>query len=405
MINVNERHLSELKQQKIWLLWRKETRKNSKGEVCPTKVPINAHGVRTGTDPAHAGDWMTFDEAVSASGGVTCAGIGFKIPDGVFFLDIDHRDLGDPLVKTLLERFGSYAERSCSGNGYHIYGRYDLKAIPAEEGKDGKVKLAKEYYLKNPHNGIELYFGDLTNRFAVFTGDCVYDAPLKDCTGALLTTLEKEMRRDAAKPAAAKKQPAFGSETGEFRKHLSETCDADTIRFLNKLYSQKNGEKFRRLFEEGDISAYGSQSEADLALCGMIAFRTGDDPESIDRIFRLSALYRDKWEREDYRESTIRLAVGSCNGQFRKTSIVRPYFITENDQGDEKVSPPLLAQYVRENLQYIMVRSSAREELLMYVYRDGVYRLADEKMFRGIIRCFIEDYDMTLVRVSTLKEV
>jgi site-specific DNA recombinase len=37
----------------------------------------------------------------------------------------------------------------------------------------------------------------------------------------------------------------------------------------------------------------------------LIAFRTGPDPEAIDSIFRSSALYRDKWERDDYRQSTI----------------------------------------------------------------------------------------------------
>ena len=410
MINVNEKILSELKQQKIWLLWRKETRKDSKGNLKPTKVPINAHGTRTGTDDAHAGDWMTFAEAVPASEQVSCAGVGFKIPDGVFFLDIDHRDLEDPLVQSLFERFGSYAEKSCSGNGFHIYGLYDPKRIPTVTGMDGKKKLASEYYLKNPQNGIELYFGDLTNRFAVFTGDCVFDAPMKDCTDALLTTLEADMRRKPAKVKSAIRNPVMKPETNPvdtsaFRNHLSKTCDKGTIRFLNKLYGQKNGKKFQKLFEEGDFSDYGSQSEADLALCHMIAFRAGDDPDTVDRIFRLSRLYRDKWDRDDYRENTIRLAIESCSGRFQKTSVVIPYFITENDQGEERVSPPLLAQYVRENLRYIMVRSNAREDLLMYVYQDGVYQLQDDKMFKGFIRGFIEEYDMTLVKMSVVNEV
>ena len=403
MINVNERHLTELKNQKIWLLWRKETRKNSKGEVCPTKVPINAHGIRTGTDQAHAGDWMTFEKALQAGEATTCEGIGFKIPEGVFFLDIDHRDIEDPLVKTLLERFGSYAERSCSGNGFHIYGKYVLSSIPTVIDKNGQVRLAPEYYLKNPHNGVELYFGDLTNRFAVFTGDCVFDAPLRDCTRALLTTLEQDMRKKP--PQTDSKRKRVPDDCSAFRKQLTETCDTGTIRFLNKLYGQKNGAKFKKLFEEGDISDYGSQSEADLALCHMIAFRAGNDPETIDRIFRLSRLNREKWDREDYRENTIRLAIESCSGHFQKTSVVIPYFITENDSGEEKVSPPLLARYVRENLRYVMVRSNAREELLMYVYENGVYRLYDEKMFKGVIRKYIEDYDLTLVKMSTLKEV
>ena len=102
MINVNEKHLFELKQQRIWMLWRQETRTDSKGELKPTKVPINAFGTRTGTDQAHAGDWMTYAEALQAKETTTCAGIGFKIPEGVFFLDIDHRPLEDPFVQERL---------------------------------------------------------------------------------------------------------------------------------------------------------------------------------------------------------------------------------------------------------------------------------------------------------------
>ena len=47
-----------------------------------------------------------------------------------------------------------------------------------------------------------------------------------------------------------------------------------------------------RLFDDGDISTYdGDHSRADLALCRLIAFYT-QDPEQVDRLFRLSALYR-----------------------------------------------------------------------------------------------------------------
>ena len=41
---------------------------------------------------------------------------------------------------------------------------------------------------------------------------------------------------------------------------------------------------------------YGSQSEADLALCCTLAFWTGKDKEQIDRLFRQSGLYRQKWD-------------------------------------------------------------------------------------------------------------
>ena len=41
----------------------------------------------------------------------------------------------------------------------------------------------------------------------------------------------------------------------------------------------------------------------------MIAFRKGPDFDAIDRLFRGSALYRPKWDRDDYRNSTIAIAI------------------------------------------------------------------------------------------------
>ena len=79
-------------------------------------------------------------------------GVGFVIPEGCFFLDVDHRETDDPLVQKLLQRFGSYAERSFSGNGIHIYGHCDMSRLPVRNGK-----LDRCYYTKNPRNGLELY--------------------------------------------------------------------------------------------------------------------------------------------------------------------------------------------------------------------------------------------------------
>ena len=61
----------------------------------------------------------------------------------------------------------------------------------------------------------------------------------------------------------------------------------------------RNGMQFARLWH-GDISGYPSHSEADLALCAMLAFWCGPDPERIDRLFQQSKLYRAKWHRRHY---------------------------------------------------------------------------------------------------------
>jgi hypothetical protein len=66
---------------------------------------------------------------------------------------------------------------------------------------------------------------------------------------------------------------------------------------LAKARSARNGEKFRALFEEGDLLAYGGDdSAADLALCNLLAFWSGGDRERMDRLFRRSALMRTKWD-------------------------------------------------------------------------------------------------------------
>ena len=318
--------MRDLKNQPIWFCWNYETRKGKQ-----TKVPISAHGTPTGVNEPYAHSWVTYDEAVAAARENGWSGVGFRIPDDCFFLDIDHKELTDPYVQQMLERFDSYAERSVSGGGNHIYGKCDISRIPSFIDKDGKRRLDRAFYQKNPHNATELYMGAITNRFAAFTGDVIRDEPIKDCTDALLVTLDKNMRR-ADKTRYSEKRDG----------------DKETFDIVAGLLRQKNGDKFSKLYNDGDISDYGSQSEAECALCAMIAFRTGPDPEMIDAMFRSSALYREKWEREDYRIATITRGIEACHGTFHQSKMPHPYFIRFDEKtGAPYVVVPLLARYVR----------------------------------------------------------
>lgn len=377
-------HMDELKSQKVWLCWNYETRKGKR-----TKVPISASGTATGTNSEYAHTWVTYDEAIKAADKHGYNGVGFTIPQGYFFLDIDHKELTDPFVQLMLERFNSYAEYSVSGGGIHIYGKCDIDRVPTYLDKDGKLRLDKAFYMKNPHNSTELYCGGITNRFAVYTGNVIHNVPLKECTDALLVTLDKDMRR---------KQKVKYSEKRD-------GDDRELFDIVANLLKQKNGEKFRKLYCDGDFSGYGSQSEADCALCAMIAFRTGADPEMIDRVFRSSALYREKWERDDYREATIEKGIEACDGQFHKSKIEHPYFIRFNKAtGEPYIVTPLLARYVREHLNYILVRDNGKQGLLKYVYENGCYRLYSNDMFMGIIKQCIADYDEELVKMSKVAD-
>ena len=84
-------------------------------------------------------------------------------------------------------------------------------------------------------------------------------------------------------------------------------------------------------------------------------------------MFRSSALYRDKWERDDYRIATIDAGIATCNGIFHRSKM--------------------------EHLQYILVRDNGKQALLKYVYEDGCYRFYADNMLLGIIKEYIADYD------------
>ena len=84
--------VDELKDKKLWFLWSAKPGKNGK----VTKVPFAANGGATGTDDAHKGTWVSFDDAESARNQFRASGLGLKIPKGFFLLDINHKDISDP---------------------------------------------------------------------------------------------------------------------------------------------------------------------------------------------------------------------------------------------------------------------------------------------------------------------
>ncbi len=93
-------------------------------------------------------------------------------------------------------------------------------------------------------------------------------------------------------------------------------CAPGDQEILEKARSAGNADKFNRLWS-GDTSDHdGDDSRADQALCCHLAFWCGNDPTRIDRMFRQSGLYRDKWERLDYRTTTISKAISLVSQSY-----------------------------------------------------------------------------------------
>jgi hypothetical protein len=275
-----------------WLNWSVEHRdgKTTKVPRCPS-TPLRKASV---VEPA---TWGSFERAIeNAREGDL--GIGFVLSDdddiiGVDFdncLDPETGESTRPAIVEAAQTLNSYTEKSPSRSGLRVF----LRATGLDYGNGRRGRNSREH-------GIEIYSA---SRFLTVTGDHFAGSPKS-----------VELRQDEAERLLVK----FFSPTPKSAVRVARApVHVDDDQIIERAGRAANGEKFLQLFQ-GDFSEYPSKSEADLALCSIIAFWTQDD-DQIDRIFRRSGLARDKWDRDDYRQATISTALGSLRNTYSRSS-------------------------------------------------------------------------------------
>jgi hypothetical protein len=152
-----------------------------------------------------------------------------------------------------------------------------------------------------------------TARYLTVTGHRVDGAPA-EIARPDPSTLAGVLRRLGLldEPGAAPPPPngAPGS-SWRGRAYSSDPADWPDELLIGKASAARNGAKFTALWG-GDFSSYQSQSEADLALCCLLAFWTQDGAR-LDRLFRAGGLMREKWDEKrgetTYGAQTIRAAL------------------------------------------------------------------------------------------------
>lgn len=277
--------ISELKQKNQWINW------NYKEN---TKIPISFKNQKTGPNPEYKNTWCDFKQAQENK---IANGIGLVLTNGICGIDIDKRDLKDPVTQDIFELMDTYTEYSPSGNGFHILFSVDMEKVPKD--------IYSKYYQKNPKIHIECYISNLTNRYFTFTENVIIDKPIEERTEQLLIFLEKYMLR---------KNSVTQNDSVDL-----EEVSREIVEIIN---NSRQAEKFQKLYLYGDISEYNEDdSSADMALCCILAYYCGEDFELIDTIFRQSKLYREKWNREDYKHNTISKAIKKCEGNYYKNGI------------------------------------------------------------------------------------
>ncbi len=279
----------EMKQREQWILWRLVTLEDKEKA---TKMPYTLDGTRADTtNPNH---YSSFAEALSVyeNDPRNYDGLGYVFSEDDPFtgIDIDNcidvggklTDEADEIINTL----DSYSERSQSRTGVHIIVKARLKS----EG--------------NRSGSFEIY--DRKRYFAI-TGDHLR------LTSKTIEERQQEVDQLCIQKFANNKLSSkLAQKSSEVHIGDSALTDQDIISIAVKA---KNGIKFAALYSGNWLKYYGSQSEADQALCNILAFYTKDS-EQIDRLFRGSGLMREKWERDDYQIRTISQALKIVTAQY-----------------------------------------------------------------------------------------
>ncbi len=265
-----------------WVIWKTEDRngKSTKGPFNPkTKTLASTTNPRT---------WSDFNTAchVFKQGGYDGVGFVFTDTDPFCGIDLDkcrEPDTGiiEPWAQAIIDELKSYTEISPSGQGLHIIIESQL---PEGQRRRGQFETYE------------------SGRYFTMTGHHLDGTP--DC----IHNRQAEMEDLHAEVFGSRENAQSTSHTGKSTSRISD----DEV--LTRARKSKNADKFERLWS-GDWTEYDSQSEGDLALCSMLAFWTKGTAEQIDRLFRQSRLFREKWDEKHfsdgrtYGEATIAKAL------------------------------------------------------------------------------------------------
>jgi putative DNA primase/helicase len=252
---------NELKILPRWVVWRSEIRKHKS-----TKVPYDATtGAKADTtDPS---TWCDYHMAVSAS--KQYSGIGCVLLPPYVGIDLDNCRDGETgeielWAKNILREVSSYTEVSPSGGGVHIWTKATL---PPGRRKVGRAEMYDK------------------GRYLTVTGKWMSDVSRSIETRDL----------------------------NSLHSRIAILDPEEGLRPMTKELELSSSTKLDSLMAGRWQESYPSQSEADAALCVLLASKHGCDAIEIDADFRRSRLMRPKWDTargtETYGSMTIRNAV------------------------------------------------------------------------------------------------
>lgn len=359
----------ELMERRQWVNWRLIPDKDGGKDKKMPYNPITGKGAQS-NNPATWTDYATAADALERYG-FTGLGFMFSKDDGLVGVDIDH--CYDPQTKefnetarAIIARQPTYMEFSPSGTGIHLF----FKGVMPGSGN------------KNTKTGVEMYEH---TRYFTMTGkklDGATDTIAVD-SGTLAWIHETYIRTPKKQKKKSKKSAPV------------QLTDDDLLELAE---GAENGEVFKQLWAGKWQDDYASQSEADMALCCRLAFWSGKDKEQMDRLFRQSGLFREKWDEKHH----------SDGATYGEETLAKACELTEETYAPGSSSPVFeyKGQYFRAkgdntypitNFVFVPVEMIVAEEETqltadLVTVRGETYRLtfmttdfANQQKFKGIL--------------------
>lgn len=359
--------------EKRWVNYRVEAKADGK----PTKVPYSVTGRHaSSTDPA---TWATLDEAMRVSKQV---GIVFTPEKLLLGVDIDHCLVDGEIshekegeIREFVAAAETYVEVSPSGDGLHLY-----------------FTLTEPMELQaNRHANFEAY---TAGRYFTVTGRPYGEQKevreIEELEAISLLSIlgypwGKENRSEELRASDVHRESGYDIEGDKISTEiLNSGFKRDyawtDLEMLNKMFTSKNGDAIKALYN-GDLTAHaGDNSKADMALCAHLAFWTGRDAASMERMWLASPLgARGKTQdRRDYRDRTIAEAIRKCKNAYEDPRA------KEDAMRVALAERPVDEEHPEIEFLYTM---NAKKDIVVTLNTENIKRvLAQHPTFKGKLR-------------------
>lgn len=292
---------SELKELNQWCAF--TTYREDNGHYKKKNIDVHSGKNKDWAKPNDPTTWTDFKTAKQYALDNNCAGLTIVLTpeSGVSCIDLDKciddaGNVSEFAQKVLKATEGTYAEKSVSGHGIHIFVKGDL----LDNGKYRNVSGSKEAGTE-----IEVYN---QSKFISLTGDVIGESAQKldNLKPTQLTALHELM--DKRPTVSTKKNYS-----------IVRTATADVVE--QRILRSTKKSDYQRLMA-GDSLSGGDHSKDDFKLLNILAFFSDCDPNVMREIFMRSRLYREEGgvgnkKSTGYLDTSIKNAINSLANRPR----------------------------------------------------------------------------------------